>query len=122
MSVLPSVTIIFLRTFLSNFASQPLQTRYGASPKGPTHRYRIEVRQLLNSGFPARFIFGLVSDAESKNEPSRETVEIVGVNSVSKNSQISCWKRGKCWYSALSPFLTMLSTLLETRINYLSLT
>ena len=35
-SVLPSVTNIFHHIFLSNHASQPLQTWYGASARGPT--------------------------------------------------------------------------------------
>ena len=34
--ILPSVTNIFRRTFLSNHASQPLQTWYDASSRGPT--------------------------------------------------------------------------------------
>ena len=35
---LPSVTNIFRRTFLSNHASHPLQTWYGASARGPSRR------------------------------------------------------------------------------------
>ena len=35
LSVLPSVSNIFRHTFLSNHASQPLQTWYGASARGP---------------------------------------------------------------------------------------
>ena len=38
LSVLPSVNNIFRRTFLSNHASQPIQTWYGASGRGPTSR------------------------------------------------------------------------------------
>ena len=36
LSILPSVTNIFRHTFLSNHASQPPQTWYGASVRGPT--------------------------------------------------------------------------------------
>ena len=45
LSVLPPVTNTFCRTFLSNHALQPLETRYGASPRDPTCR-------LPNSGPP----------------------------------------------------------------------
>ena len=44
-SVRPSATKIFRCTFLSNHVSQPLQTWYDASARGPTHR-------LSNSGPP----------------------------------------------------------------------
>ena len=37
LSVLPSVTNIFRHNFLSNHASQPLQTWYGALTRLPTH-------------------------------------------------------------------------------------
>ena len=45
LSLLPSVPNIFHHTFLSNHASQPLQTWYGALARGPTS-------QLPNSGLP----------------------------------------------------------------------
>ena len=38
LSALPSVTNIFRHTFLSNHASQPPQTWYGALARGPTSR------------------------------------------------------------------------------------
>ena len=56
MFILPSVTNIFRRTFPSNHASQPLGA--SASARGPNVASRIQVRQLSNSCFPARFIFG----------------------------------------------------------------
>ena len=52
-----SVTIIFHCTFLSNHASQSLQTWCCDSDRGPTCRLRIQVHQLSTSFFTTSFIF-----------------------------------------------------------------
>ena len=57
LSVLPSETDIFHCIFLRNRASQPLQTWYGASARGHSITYRIQVLQLSTSCFRTWFIF-----------------------------------------------------------------
>ena len=47
LSDIPSVTNIFRRFFLSTHASQPLQTWYSASVRGPTDSVSIPVRHYL---------------------------------------------------------------------------
>ena len=78
LSVLTSMTNIFHQTFLSNCASQPLQTWYGTLARGPT-------RGLPNCGPPVvYFLFpGSVQFFTLR-------LGIVGVYSVNKNSEISC--------------------------------
>ena len=74
-SILPPVTNIFHHTFLSNNASQQLQTWYGALARGPT-------RGLPNSVIHFRF-------PGSVHFWTRHFV-IARMYFVSKNSQISC--------------------------------
>ena len=57
LSILPSVTTIFRCTFLSNHASQPLQTWYVASARGPTHCVWNSCPPVIYSLFPGSLHF-----------------------------------------------------------------
>ena len=59
LSVLPSVTNIFYHTFLSNHASQPLNTWYGASAMRHTRRLP---KFRSTSCLPPVFRLSLISD------------------------------------------------------------
>ena len=79
-SVLPSLSNIFRRNFLSNRASQSLQTWYGTSARGPTRRLPNSGPPLIYFLFPCSVHFWTLH------------LEISGINLVSKKLQISCLK------------------------------
>ena len=56
LSLLPSITSIFHRTFLSNHASQTLQTWYGALARVLHVAYQIQICKLSTSCFTTWFI------------------------------------------------------------------
>ena len=97
LSVLPSITSIFCYTFLSNHASQPFQTWYGASARGPTHRSRNSGPPVIYFLFPGLVHFWSLHLGMGGG----------GLYSLSKNLQISCFSSEKAFSLVQSKILSV---------------